>query len=94
MKQVRSSFSFLILGQALPPLTWSAFSRIFLPHQGYGNWIGLAICQSMLRTAAAFRGSKRSKGVAHFRFTLPIPTVFGLDSNVADFIRRMHLPVR
>jgi signal transduction histidine kinase len=94
MKQVRSSFFVFDNGSGVAAADLERIFENFLQHQGCGNWIGLAICQSMPRTAAAFRGSKRPQGVAHFRFALPVPTVSGLDSNAADFIRRMHQPVR
>jgi hypothetical protein len=52
-------------------------------------------CQSIIAAPGGIiSGSNRPNGGAHFRFTLPAPTVAGPDSGVVGFIRRMHQPVR
>jgi hypothetical protein len=51
----------------------------------------LAICQSII-TAHGGRipDSNRPNGGTHFRFTLPVPTIVGLDPRAGEFVREKH----
>jgi two-component system, LuxR family, sensor kinase FixL len=53
-----------------------------------GIGIGLAICQSIISAyGGRISGSNRLNGRAHFRFTLPAPTIAEADSAGGDSIR-------
>ncbi|MCA6109772.1 sensor histidine kinase [Bradyrhizobium cenepequi] len=66
----------------------------FFSTKDAGIGIGLAICQSIITAhGGSISGSNRANGGAHFRFTLPAPTVAGTDSGVVDFTRQTHQPI-
>jgi two-component system, LuxR family, sensor kinase FixL len=65
----------------------------FFSTKDAGIGIGLAICQSIIAAhGGKISGSNRANGGAHFRFTLPVPTVVGT-SGVVDFMRQTQLPI-
>lgn len=70
------------------------FDRFFSTKDA-GIGIGLAICQSIITAhGGSISGSNHPSGGAHFRFTLPMPTVAEPDTSVVDFIRHAHRPVQ
>jgi len=67
----------------------------FFSTKDTGIGIGLAICQSIITAhGGSISGSNRPNGGAHFRFTLPVPTVAGSDSGVVGFVRQTHQPIQ
>jgi PAS domain S-box-containing protein len=65
----------------------------FFSTKDLGIGIGLAICQSIITAhGGRISGSNRPNGGAHFRFTLPVPTLADADSGIVDFMRQTHPP--
>ena len=63
----------------------------FLSTKDTGTGIGLAICQSIITAhGGRISGSNRPNGGTHFRFTLPVPTIVGLDPRAGEFVRERH----
>jgi two-component system, LuxR family, sensor kinase FixL len=59
----------------------------FFSTKDAGIGIGLGICQSIIAAhGGSISGSNRPNGGAHFRFTLPAPTVVGTDPGIGDFM--------
>ena len=60
----------------------------FFSTKDAGIGIGLAICQSIIRThGGSILGANRPNGGAHFRFALPVPMTAGPDSGVVALVR-------
>ena len=81
-------FSVFDNGPGIAPADLEYVFDRFFSTKDAGIGIGLAICQSIIAAhGGSISGSNRPSGGAHFRFTLPVPMVAELDSDVADLIR-------